>query len=530
VRTERAQPSPTRAAAVVATLVVCASVLHAWGVNTADEDLWNHVTWGRAMLADGAVLRIDRWSYTAAGAPFFDHEWLADVVFAALFDRAGSAGLVALKLVLGATTVVAMLGSAGTLARARGLAGGVHPATAAATLVLALASVGPGAAFRPQLFTMALLAVEWALLERADARMDAGRSPGWTLAAVPPLVALWANLHGGFLIGVALAGTFTVAALLRGPHRRLGVLAAALATVAAPLANPYGLSLYGYLLATLGMHGRITEWMPIVPWDASHLRFTLLVVATAAAVLPWWWRGRGSRGGLVDWRVAFLAVAALVAFRQRRHTVLFAIAAAPVLLVALETWRRAALARRPALRPRRRVAAAIAAGAIAVAGVQAVGVAGPLAAAGGGIRIPSDEFPTAAVTFLRASGVAGNVAVPFEWGAYALYHLGDRIRVFIDGRFEAVYPPAVIEDWFRFADGRRGWERLLDAYPTDVVVIERTAEVRAALQARTDFVQVYGDPIALVFVRRTAAGSERLERLARLVRPAGIAAQDELFP
>jgi hypothetical protein len=104
--------------------------------------------------------------------------------------------------------------------------------------------------------------------------------------------------------------------------------------------------------------------------------------------------------------------------------------------------------------------------------------------------------------------------MPFEWGAYAIAKLAPDSRVFIDGRFEAVYPPQVIDDYFAFMHGTDGWERLLDAYPTDVVVVQRWRNIHPRLFTHPDFQNVYSDPAALVFVRRSPATDPALERLA----------------
>jgi hypothetical protein len=121
-----------------------------------------------------------------------------------------------------------------------------------------------------------------------------------------------------------------------------------------------------------------------------------------------------------------------------------------------------------------------------------------------------------AVEFMRTHGIEGNVAMPFEWGAYAIWKLAPRSRVFIDGRFEAVYPPRVIDDYFTFMHGRPGWERLIEDYPTDVIVVQRWRELHHRLFERDDLANVYSDPASLIFVRKSAKMRDALERLARL--------------
>src|SRR5262245_1484463 len=129
-------PSPAhRATRIVAGIVVAASWLYAWTGNRADEDLWNHLHFGDVVLRAHRVPLVDHWSYSATGAPFFDHQWGADVVLALLFHGAGAAGLFALKLGLAAVILWAVMDAARTLAASAGLDGGIHPVSWAAALV-----------------------------------------------------------------------------------------------------------------------------------------------------------------------------------------------------------------------------------------------------------------------------------------------------------------------------------------------------------------------------------------------------------
>lgn len=520
----------------LASLLVIASALHFLAGNVADPDLWGHVRYGQMILDGHGLPREDVFSYTAPGAPFYDHEWLTDLVFASLFAVGGSAALVVLKLVLSAIMLLAMLDAIRRTSEIllpdeppHPLP--PHPLTIAAVLIAALAVIAPGATFRPQLFTMVFLALEVALLLRTDRRLEDGSVLPPQLAAMPPMMLVWANLHGGFLVGLGLLGVYCATRIggallqrVRGvtaaldPQQMLALACVGLLALAAPLVNPYGVHLYTYLADTLDMHGEITEWYPVTLLSTEFLRFKIVCLATAASALIAWHRGRSSARArvLLGWMTPFLAVAALLAFRHQRHTVLFGIAVAPLLVVGVESARRRALARWPELAPRRPVLIAIAGGALAVAFVQLYGFGATLARDGLGIRYGRLDYPLDAVEFLRTHGIGGNVAMPFEWGAYAIAKLPPESRVFIDGRFEAVYPPQVIDDYFAFMHGTDGWERLLDAYPTDVVVVQRWRNIHPRLFAHPEFQYVYSDPAALIFVRRSPANDPTLERLASL--------------
>ena len=530
-----------RTVRMVAACVVATSAAYFWGTNVADEDLWNHLNLGELQLRTLAVTRIEGWSYSAPGHPFYDHEWGADVLFAWLYRLGGAPALVALKTVVGLVILAAILLAARSLVRPVGER--AHPLLIAVVLVVACAALARGASFRPQLFTMAGLAVVWLLLLRADARLwDETRSRvGWELALVPLVILLWTNLHGGFVIGVALHGAFVVGVLARAiaarawrepvpPRSALAAVAASgMATLAATLVNPYGAELHWYLATTIDDHSRITEWMPVPLLSTTHLPFELLAVATLVCAVPWV-AGRSPRSARLDWRLAFIVVTLVAALRHQRHSVLFAIVATPVLIAAAEHVRRRLLARFPRLAPRRPVFATIAVGALVVMGIQLTAVGERYARSGFAIRYEREEFPADAVAFLRQHGVGGNMAAQFEWGAYTLFHMGNAVRVFIDGRYEAAYPPEVIADYFAFFEHQIGWQRVLDAYPTDVVMLEPTAAVIPFLDARPDLARVYADGTAVVYLRRTPANAAALAELTAVAARRPADARQTYFP
>src|ERR1700747_3460005 len=64
-----------------------------------DPDTYLHTAVGRWILTHGAVPYSGIFSATMADAPWVDHSWLGEVLLAALFDRFGWAGLVAVTCV-----------------------------------------------------------------------------------------------------------------------------------------------------------------------------------------------------------------------------------------------------------------------------------------------------------------------------------------------------------------------------------------------------------------------------------------------
>jgi hypothetical protein len=142
----------------------------------------------------------------------------------------------------------------------------------------------------------------------------------WAVPATLAIFALWANLHGGFVVGLGLIGLVAFGLAL---ERRLGsggdidprrvvalVAIGALAAVTAMLATPLGDELLNYLASfhNSAISLASSEWLP-----SFQSPLAIAYLAVAALFVAWLcWRGRGF-GGLTPGLVvlAFLAFAAL---------------------------------------------------------------------------------------------------------------------------------------------------------------------------------------------------------------------------
>ncbi len=253
-----------------------------------------HVAAGERMLATGQVLREDPFSFTVAGRPWVDDQWLAECGMAAVHRWAGWDGLllVTATLLAGIYTWIA-----GRLLRA-----GLHILPTGLLLaVVVLAASSPQFHVRPLVLTIGLLGITFAWLVDVEA---GGRRPRqlWWLV---PLFVLWANLHGGVLAGMGTVGLcvagWCVAWMLgkTSPALRLRdavELTALLAALAATaLVNPYGLDLPREWLETLTMplpnlieeHARLNLSEPVgwatMALAVGYLTVLIGVVPAAAA-------------------------------------------------------------------------------------------------------------------------------------------------------------------------------------------------------------------------------------------------------
>lgn len=475
-------------------LLIASSALYFFADNEADNDLWVHLFTGRLIVSTGAVPRIDHLSYTAAGLPWVDHEWLTEAAFASVFDTLGSTGLWLCKLAVALLTAWLVWLPVARRSRSPWVRGPV--------MLLVFATLARGYAIRPQLVTYLGVAALLAWLDHLD---DARQRPvAWVLVACSIAgFALWANAHGGFIVGLGVLALLVIVPDSRPPSTPLRLAMLCSALVAACL-NPYGPSLFAYLLAEIRAPHPLSEWQPVLPGDPAHAPF-LLLLAALIATLPF---ARTLRRR--PWWAALVAIVAVMAIRHQRHIPLLALCAAAPLAEQAD----GALAWMQARTRFRLSATATAAIAVALVGL-AVAQLGLLSQriwdARGGVVYAAAEYPVGALRFLREHGAHGNLALPLDWGGYALWHSAPAVRVSLDGRFATVYPPRVVEDNFDFfrGAGGSGGARLLDSYDTTLVLVPRG--IPTPLDDRPGWQLLYADSVAALFGKgevRVAARSD----------------------
>ncbi len=162
-------------------------------LNCADT-FW-HIKAGTVMLERGEILTHDIFSHTAYGKPWTAHEWLAEIIMASLHRVAGLPGVVVFYCLLAALTFWLLFKIANMYAG--------ELVSALCVGVAFLLAKGHLLA-RPHLFTWLLGVITLYLLIKG----------GRLLYILPFLTALWANLHGGVLLGLVLQGIFLVGHIL----------------------------------------------------------------------------------------------------------------------------------------------------------------------------------------------------------------------------------------------------------------------------------------------------------------------------
>ncbi|MHC4877542.1 MAG: hypothetical protein ACYTGL_13685 [Planctomycetota bacterium] len=507
------------------TLVVwLACVLFLSALTVADPDLWGHTLYGLRAVDLGVLTeRTDPFSYTVPGGTWINHEWASEYEFGLAWQMLGNMGLILWRnaLVVGLFLIV--------LASLRRAGAGL--ATATLLMVIGAECLSDFVVFvRPQVTTFFCFAAFLFILQSwwqqtAVEQPLPGQTHRWLLA-IPLIMVAWVNHHGGFLAGVGVLAVYCCGTLLRAfvdssqiPAARQMVIVSAL-TILATFVNPYGWNLHAMLWEHLWTEQLVREWKPVWAAGPSAVLAVPFVIAAFALVFS-------RRRSLMD--VAVLLVIGWQAVSHLRHVALLCIAVMVLLPVQVEDALRRLF---PLLRVQWsgrenlwKQRAGVAAVCLFLAGLQIQtsfdlwrhGVAPWSIAVENRSYVPG--MPTRALTAMKQLNLQGNLVTDYGWGQFAIWHLFPQSRVAFDGRYRTVYPAHVEQKLIAFQ--RAGDEfpevcPLIDDYPTRIALLPAQAGTSRYLESRADWVCVYRDEQAEVFVRDQPEFASQLRQVSQL--------------
>lgn len=442
------------------------------------DTLWQ-ITVGQGILDQRAVPHTDVYSFTMRGQPWISTQWLAQVLYAVSYDIAGWSGPV----------VLAALAIAATFALfARQLHRRLGDAATLVLVAAALALMMPHLLARPHVLAMPVM-VAW--VGGLAAAMDRRDAPSFRLL---PLIALWANLHGGFVLGLALVAPLGVDAVVNADAAKQKSLllrwaAFGVAAVAVSCCTPYG---WNALLASRKILELGAALPLILEWRAADFSsldiFELCLLAAFGLAL---YRGLT----LPPLRIAMLLGLLHMALSQGRNVEILALLAPLVLARPLADQLGAAAAATPVALARR--------GSLVAACVAIGLVAGTFAIASTQRFAPHMRgSPVAAVAELKKLHLA-RVFNDYDFGGYLI---ASGVPTFIDGRTE-LYGETFFVD-HNNASGLMEPDnlfRLLKDYDIEATLMRTQSAATKLLDHVDGWQKIYADDIATIHLRKPGA-------------------------
>ena len=453
--------------------------------NITDPDFWWHLRTGQYILETHSVPEADPFSFTRLGHPWIAHEWLSEVLIYSIYRVASWGGLIVVFAAVTSLTLIFLY------VRCAG-----RPYVAGLLVLWAAFVCRPTWGVRPQTMSLLLASLLLWMLERPNLTRR-------TLMGVVPLTLLWANLHAGYSLGIALLALFLLGGWLDGifgftPWSEVraetrGLFVTLLLSLAVVVLNPNSWRLYGYPFATLHsptMQKHIAEWFSPDFHRGEYLPLAAMLIAAVA--FPY-----VGRRQMRPRTMLLVCVSAYGALRSVRLIPIFALIAAPFLAEPAEAflqslkWNVGPRESRSLNPSRLALHGAIAFGLIVLASLQLRQIIK---------RQPAAEaaaFPEAAISFLHDHHQAGPLFNDYDWGGYLIWRLYPGDRVFVDGRAD-LYGDQFLDEYAAAYDLTGDWQKPLHRWQIGAVVVPPQSALATALQATGTWKVLFRDGQATI--------------------------------
>ncbi len=467
------------------------------------NDLWWHMAAGRAMIEEGQWITTNRWAYSVPfDAPYIYQSWLSEIILYGAW-RLGDVPLLALTRMLAITLSYALVSWYAWQRTG-------HARAAVLALLLAVMVGWNNWTLRPQTLAMLPGALLIVLLgSYLDGRLSRGR----LLLGLPLTMLVWVNLHGSFLLGVALVGLTWLGTLMPmlaqrqwlepQARRRLRDLSLAGGLVLlALLFNPLGFGIFGYVRMMLGngpLQRWFIEWQP--PQNDFNLRNTGFWFYTMLLLLAVLMARSKRRPSAID--LLWYSALAWLTIGGVRYAIWFALALLPLLA------ERLALIIPPA-KPARGLpgihtiyAASLLALILAslpwFMPARWLGNEHLFAQAGPYRFLLGNTTPIAASEWLADQPISGRFWTDMSYSSYTIWRMPER-QVFSDLRVE-LFPVSVWQDYFAISRGDQQSLQLIDKWQIEHLLLAYDSDLARLLAATPGWCMPYQDSLSVVMQR-----------------------------
>lgn len=443
-------------------------------------DLGWHLAAGDLIREQGHIPFQDPWSFTSGDRQWFNLSWLWDVFASGLFQHAGFTGLLLFVVACGAAIVaylasVCLRSGASPIAVCISVFAGclLYPAFVAYPNVYLAAS--------PNIATMLFSVIFYGECLKRTRRVF------W----LPAIMVLWANLHGGFLLGLFIVGVFFGLALLRLDWANLKIYGlVGVGCFIATFVNPLGWHIYEGVACTIGHFAQknITEWWPY--YRNITLPGSIPGIVYIAAFIALELRYRGAcpvEARLLSWLFLFLG------FYQFRYMAFFFIFSTVPLALQLSRL----LPKQP--NNSRAERSLFAAGIIAACTLPLVFMQIDRT-----VGLP-DMLSEQDVLYLQTHFPHARLLNHWNYGGILIFRMRGAIPVFVDGRAATVYPDDVLGDFFQLSHSEvneAAWDAVLEKYKIDTVLWPKAhEELRRFLVGKRGWREAYAGSYASIYAK-----------------------------
>ena len=484
-----------------------------------------HIRNGQLMLQTHSITRVDPFSATMSGQPWYAWEWLYDVLIAAIHHVLGLNGVVFYTGAIMAATFVLVFHLA---MRRRG--------SLPITLSLLVLSLGASAIHflaRPHVLSWLLSVIWFELLDSAasgagldsEPDLDSEPSKDRRLFCLPLLMLLWVNLHGGFLLGFALLGVYFIGGVIqyfsgRDQRQELGRWLKRLGLVSvlsllASFINPYGFKLHLHIYRYLSdrfLMNHVSEFLSPDFHGVAQQCFAVILLVTIAALASA--RRKPRPAHLLV--VLLAAYTGLYASRNLPvSSMLLTLIIAPLLSETIAKasenaeivpWLRALLSRVNSFSSRMEKLELHFQGHLwlviaFVLGLWACMHGGRLGSAQLiNAYFDAKRFPVEAAEVIAQSDIREPIFCPDQWGGYLIYRLYPQTKVLVDDRHD-LYGDQFFKDYLKVIFVQPDWNKVLDERHVDWVLVQKNSSLGTILEQTPGWKLIHEDGTAVLLHR-----------------------------
>jgi hypothetical protein len=481
-----------------------------------DAGIGWHIRNGQQMLATHSITRADSFSSSKSGQPWYAWEWLYDVAIAKTHDTLGLNGVVLFTALVIAATFALLFRL--TLARGGSLL------VTIISVILAVCSSAIHLFARPHVLSWLFTVIWFQIVDSSEATPEGNRR----LWYLPVLMFLWVNLHGGFLLGVAILGLYLLAGLLRllgtgapggaaassDPKQWLKKLAGVTGlTLLATMVNPYGYKLHVHVydyLSNRFLMNHIDEFRSPDFHGVAQQCFAALLLITIVALASARNKIRASHLLVV----IFAAYSGLYASRNLpTSSLLLTLIVAPVLSQtmadantneALTAWLRRIFSRLQSFSVRMGAMEQSCRGHLwpVAAAVLLLAVCTQHGRLGSrqlmDAHFDAKRFPVEAADYVIDSSLREPIFAPDYWGGYLIYRFYPEMKVVVDDRHD-FYGEQFLKNYLNIVHVEPGWETSLDQLQTTWVLAPAGSSLANILKESSHWKVTHEDKTAVMF-------------------------------
>ena len=447
-----------------------------------DNDIWARLIAGRYIFENHSVPLNDFLSYTPTHI-WYDHEWGASLIFYTIYKYLGVSGLVLTK---GFLVFITMFLCFKTIElRQPKTTDGYNILYYVIMIIAMLTSLGT--TVRCLLFTCIFFSLFLYILERA--RLDKNKS----LFFLPVIMLFWCNIHGGCISGLGLIILYCAGELLNKKSIKKYIYSF-IGCLPVLFINPYGPEYVKFIFnAALMKRSYIAEWQSpfILYYKNSYIFYKLYLVIMPIIGIINILKNKMSYKDLDKTKIIVIMATIYLSVSSIRNIPFFIISAGVFLYNDFHSL--CSIIKNKTFNLFKNTA---------IYFLLLIITLPPLIAKKE-IRITETKYPRYAVEFIKINNLNGNLFINFDWGSYAAYKLYPNNKIVMDGRYEEVYYPELLNDLKNFHLVKKDWYKIIREYPTDVMILEKIYPVFEKIKNHPDWELVFENNLSGVFVPKS---------------------------